>query len=226
MEVFIGMIMPAGFGYVPEGWLPCEGQVLQIQQYSTLFSLLGTFYGGDGVKTFALPDLRGRAPLGTTLVTDPAKAVLPLKPGQLTGNLSVQGLVDGTASVTIGAANLPAHTHQVKIPASALKATSTLHVTASAGQATPADGSFLGTGGSGQAQAAIYAPNAKPDVALASASVTTTLADVSVTSASTGAAAPVTSTASVHGTAQIDVMQPSIGISYLIAVTGIFPPKP
>jgi microcystin-dependent protein len=226
MDVFIGMIMPVGFNYVPEGWLPCEGQVLSIDQYTTLYTLLGTTYGGDGVTTFGLPDLRGRAPLGTTLATTPTNVALVLRPGQITGNLSVQGTVTGTTSVTVGTANLPAHTHPVLIPGGALKASSTLHVSASAGQATPVGGSLLGTGGSGQTQAAIYASNVTPDVTLAPASVSTILADVSVASASTGAATPAASAATVGGSAQIGVMQPSIGISYLIAVTGIFPPHP
>jgi microcystin-dependent protein len=50
--------------FAPRGWAFCEGQLLPINQYQALFSLLGTTYGGDGRTTFALPDLRGRAPIG------------------------------------------------------------------------------------------------------------------------------------------------------------------
>ncbi|MBT8219095.1 MAG: tail fiber protein, partial [Bacteroidia bacterium] len=49
--------------FAPRGWAFCNGQTLQISQYSALFSLLGTTYGGDGRTTFALPDLRGRVPI-------------------------------------------------------------------------------------------------------------------------------------------------------------------
>ena len=59
-EPFIGEIRWVGFNYAPRGWAECDGQLLEISQHQTLFSLLGTFYGGDGRTTFALPDLRGR----------------------------------------------------------------------------------------------------------------------------------------------------------------------
>ena len=63
MEEFIGTIKAIGFGFTPRGWFPCNGQLLSIAQNQTLFSLLGTTYGGDGRTTFGLPDLRGRVPM-------------------------------------------------------------------------------------------------------------------------------------------------------------------
>lgn len=63
MEPYLGQIQAFGFNFTPRGWAACEGQLLPISQNSALFSLLGTIYGGDGRTTFALPDLRGRAPL-------------------------------------------------------------------------------------------------------------------------------------------------------------------
>ena len=51
------------FGNVPQGWTPCQGQTMQIQQYQAMYSLLGTQYGGNGTTTFMLPDLRGRVPV-------------------------------------------------------------------------------------------------------------------------------------------------------------------
>ena len=51
------------FNYAPQGCMPCDGRVLQIQQCAALFALLGTRYGGDGRTTFALPDLKGRIPI-------------------------------------------------------------------------------------------------------------------------------------------------------------------
>lgn len=64
MEPFLGQIMLFGGNFAPRGWALCHGQLLPISQYSALFSLLGTTYGGDGRTTFGLPDLRGRAPIG------------------------------------------------------------------------------------------------------------------------------------------------------------------
>jgi len=62
-DPFLGEIQIFGFNFSPRGWAFCDGQLLPIAQYTALFSLLGTYYGGDGRTTFALPDLRGRVPL-------------------------------------------------------------------------------------------------------------------------------------------------------------------
>ncbi|WP_236237223.1 phage tail protein [Pseudomonas faucium] len=88
MVNFLGEIRLFSFTVIPRGWLPCNGQVLPIQPYAALYSLLGTQYGGDGKTTFALPDLRGRVarctsvnPLpqkgGSETVMLPASAIYP-----------------------------------------------------------------------------------------------------------------------------------------------------
>ena len=63
-EPFIGQISIYAFNFAPRGWMPCDGRLLPIAQYTALFSLIGTTYGGDGRTTFALPDLRGRIVVG------------------------------------------------------------------------------------------------------------------------------------------------------------------
>lgn len=93
---FVGQIMPAAFGIVPKGWAPCNGQILSIQQNQALFSLLGVTYGGDGVRTFALPDLRGRAIVGSDFTS--------VAWGEIAGS--------ETASVTTD--QLPSHTHSLQ----------------------------------------------------------------------------------------------------------------
>lgn len=60
-ESYVSEIRIMSFNFAPRGWAQCNGQLLPIQQNQVLFSLLGTYYGGDGIRTFALPDLRGRA---------------------------------------------------------------------------------------------------------------------------------------------------------------------
>jgi microcystin-dependent protein len=97
VNTYVGQIRMGGFTFAPVGFLACNGQLLPISQYEALFSLLGTTYGGDGVSTFALPDLRGRAPLhqGTG-------------PGQPNYTL---GQVSGTETVTLIGQQLPVHTH-------------------------------------------------------------------------------------------------------------------
>ncbi len=70
MEAFWGTILMFAGNYAPRGWMFCEGQELPIQQYQAIFALIGTTYGGDGKRTFKLPDLRGRFPLQPNL-SDP-----------------------------------------------------------------------------------------------------------------------------------------------------------
>jgi microcystin-dependent protein len=98
-DYYIGDIASVGFDYATPDFLPCDGQLLPIQQYDALYALIGTIYGGDGQTNFALPNLNGRAALG-------AGAGPGLTP-------YTQGNHGGSDSVTLSAANLPAHTHSV-----------------------------------------------------------------------------------------------------------------
>src|SRR5277367_6103143 len=66
MVPFIAQITVFGCNFAPQGWALCQGQLLAISQYTALFSLIGTYYGGTGTSNFALPDLRSRAPIGLT----------------------------------------------------------------------------------------------------------------------------------------------------------------
>jgi microcystin-dependent protein len=63
MTPFLGQLALFPFGFPPRGWALCQGQLMPINQYQALFSLLGTTYGGDGITNFGLPDLRGRTPV-------------------------------------------------------------------------------------------------------------------------------------------------------------------
>ncbi len=97
MEPFIGQVILFAGNFAPRSWALCNGQLLPISQYSALFSILGTTYGGDGVTTFALPDLRGRAPVHAGH-------------GPGLSNYSL-GERTGTETVTLTEAQMPAHTH-------------------------------------------------------------------------------------------------------------------
>jgi microcystin-dependent protein len=94
---FIGEIRNFGFNFAPTGWAQCNGQLLPIYSNSALFSLLGTMYGGNGMTNFALPDLRGRVPIG-----------VGSGPGLST---RVQGEWAGDETTTLATNNLPAHSH-------------------------------------------------------------------------------------------------------------------
>ncbi|NJB87755.1 microcystin-dependent protein [Lewinella marina] len=98
MEPFLGQVQVFGFNFPPRGWALCEGQILPISQNQSLYSLLGTQFGGNGTTTFALPDLRGR---------------LAVHNGQGPGLASIQiGGRGGRSDVLLTVNNLPAHNHQ------------------------------------------------------------------------------------------------------------------
>jgi microcystin-dependent protein len=99
MEPFLGMIAIFGFNFTPMGWMPCDGRILQISQYSALFALLGTYYGGNGQTTFGLPNLNGRFPLGCS---------------NAGGSYNVIGAVGGADTVTLTQAQMPLHTHTAR----------------------------------------------------------------------------------------------------------------
>lgn len=98
-EPFLGEVRMFGGNFPPRGWLFCDGQLLPINSNQALFSLLGTIYGGDGRTTFALPQLKGRIPVGT---------------GEGPG-LSRKSIGEraGAERVSLTAAEIPAHSHPI-----------------------------------------------------------------------------------------------------------------
>lgn len=98
-EPYLASIVMFAGNFAPRGWAFCAGQILPIAQNTALFSLLGTTFGGNGQTTFALPDLRGRAPVGQ---------------GQGPGLSNIDlGEVAGSETVTLLGTNMPAHNHTV-----------------------------------------------------------------------------------------------------------------
>jgi microcystin-dependent protein len=96
-DPFVAEIRVVGFNFAPKGWALCDGQLLPISQNTALFSLLGTFYGGDGKSTFALPNIQGRAVLGQGQ-----------GPGLSDYFLGQEG---GEETVTLLQSEIPAHSH-------------------------------------------------------------------------------------------------------------------
>jgi microcystin-dependent protein len=92
-QPFLAEIRIFPFGFAPRGWAQCNGQILPINQNQALFSLLGTTYGGNGISTFALPNLQGRVPVHV-------------------GGSIILGQSGGEAAHTLITSELPAHTHQ------------------------------------------------------------------------------------------------------------------
>jgi microcystin-dependent protein len=91
-EPYVGEIRMGGWNFAPAGWALCQGQLLPISEYPTLFNLIGTTYGGDGATTFALPNLQGRVPLHQ-------------------GTGFVLGQQAGEEQVTLNGNQIPAHVH-------------------------------------------------------------------------------------------------------------------
>jgi microcystin-dependent protein len=99
MEGYLAEIRMFAGNFNPRGWFFCTGQLLSIAEYTALYSLLGTTFGGDGTITFALPDFKSRIPVGT---------------GSGAGLTSFQlGEMGGSETTTLIAANIPAHTHTI-----------------------------------------------------------------------------------------------------------------
>ena len=91
-QPYVGEIRMFAGNFAPAAWMFCEGQLLPISEYETLFNLIGTTYGGDGQSTFALPDLRGRVPLHF-------------------GNGFTLAETGGVEEVTLTTSQIPAHSH-------------------------------------------------------------------------------------------------------------------
>ncbi len=99
-EPFLAEIRIVGFNFAPRGWAFCDGQILPINQNQSLYSLLGTTYGGDGRTSFALPDLRGRTPIHV-------------------GEGHTQGQKSGEETHTLSVAEMPNHDHVMQASADA-----------------------------------------------------------------------------------------------------------
>lgn len=110
MDQYLAQVLLAGFNFAPKGWALCQAQTLSIQQNAALFSILGTYYGGNGVSTFGLPDLRGRS----VVSQGQGPGLSPYDIGQLSG----------APTVTLLPGNLPLHTHPLNATAAASNAPS------------------------------------------------------------------------------------------------------
>lgn len=157
MEVFLGTIMMWAPNFAPRGWAFCNGQILPIAQYTALFSLLGTSYGGNGTTTFALPNMAGRVPVAAGS-----------GPGLQPYNLGQSG---GVEQVTLNMAQLPAHTHPATLSPFVLNVSAE-----NAADSVPVEGTRIAVPGSSDGRA--FTPSlgfnkeSKATVALSSDSIT------------------------------------------------------
>ena len=122
-EPFVGQMLYVGFNFAPQDWHLCDGSLLSIAENAVLFDLIGTTYGGDGINTFAVPDMRGR---------------VPLHQGSNGSSNYVIGQSGGRETVTLTSANLPSHSHSVNLSAP-LPASSAIATSAAPGGHAPAN---------------------------------------------------------------------------------------
>lgn len=223
------------------GYAPASGQLMSISQNSALFALLGTTYGGDGMSTFALPDLRGRVPVGAGTGTD--------------GITYALGQKAGSASVTLTTAQMPAHTHV--LPAVNLgSVTATLDLskatgataalsgatfavdtskltlranTSPAGTAAPTNATLAESAGPANRLYTSSAPNVDMaagtfggSIAVSSTAVLPVTLPSSVNVA-LGGTLPAGVSGITGGNAPVSVMQPYLAMYYFIATQGVFP---
>jgi len=147
MEDYIGTITAFGFNFTPRGWMPCNGQILAISQYTALFSLLGTVYGGDGRTTFGLPDLRGTVPIGQGQSPTHTDRRLGAKGGSETNVLSV--------------GQMPQHTHAIDFNGQNVNAVVSIPSLNDDGSSDESEGTVLAN------HAGAYAPASSADTSLA-----------------------------------------------------------
>jgi microcystin-dependent protein len=180
MEGTLAEIRMFAGNFAPRGWFFCQGQLLPIAQWTALFSLVGTTYGGNGQTTFGLPDFRGRVAVGT---------------GNGPGLPSITlGEVSGTNTTTLLSINLPVHNHQVT-------GSITMQAASDGTLGSDATGRYIGPG-------SFYATPASPGDLVGMAPI------------------PLNLPTSVAGANQpVSIMQPYLGMNYIICSEGIYPSR-
>ena len=198
-EPYLGEIKIVPYNFTPKDWAFCAGQIAAISENQALFALLGTTYGGDGRTSYGLPDLRGRVPVGSSIMgTGPGLNPIPL--GQKGGTPVIDYTPSCNYSFTLTEAQMPSHTH-----------TATLRGESTAATAGNPKNKMLATAASN-----VYAsPIAADDKDLASESITVS---------DTGGGQPVTGAATGQRL-YMDNRGPYLGLNYVIAMQGIFPSR-
>jgi microcystin-dependent protein len=226
-DPFLGEIKAVGFNFAPVGYAFANGAIIPVQQNSALFALLGTFYGGNGVSTFGLPNLQSRQPIGFTT-----------NPNTLSGltNLPI-GNVGGVETTILTGAQLPTHNHganstanaqtNVSVNTSGLTASTTINaLTAPSSTATVPTGNFLTVGVTGGATPVAIKPYGPSGTAttLAAGAATTTIGGTATASAST-AVGVTTQIANAGNSAPVALRNPYLTVNYIIATQGLFPSR-
>lgn len=205
-DQYLGVIEALGFQFVPRSFGACAGAIIAISQNQSLFSLLGTAFGGDGRVSFGLPEMRGRIPMGYG--TGPG---LPTR---------VMGQIVGSEDVTLVAANLPAHTHGHTYSGGGGGAPATVQVASSGGgkKQLPDDGDFIAAPGN-----ALGIP--QDNLFLAPGDVTTTALLGGVSGGGGGFDSAAFAIQAAGQNVPFPIVQPSQAINFCICTQGLYPSR-
>ncbi|KJS34054.1 MAG: hypothetical protein VR70_18735 [Rhodospirillaceae bacterium BRH_c57] len=206
MDYFMGMIGVFGFYWAPEYFSTCQGQILTVNQYQALYTLLGGTYGGSPPTTFGLPNLQGRTVIGQGILAEPS------------GTHQYQmGQFSGATQTALSTAQMPAHIHTATISGGGAGTAANVHVSTSPGtKTTPAPGDYLGA-----------VNNANPDpvsLYVDQASPGTTVALGGVTGGG-GSGGTITINPAGNSGA-FSLMQPYMVMNPCICVQGLYPIRP
>ena len=228
MDAFVGTILAVGFSFPPRGWMTCNGQLLNINNNAALFALLGTQYGGDGVNTFALPDLRGRVAVGQNQDNVPGR--IPGVNGAAGGTVATTFTAPGTgsATATLTVANLPAHNHPATFTAGGgAPLTVDINVsTADGTSAAPLASGYLAAGATdGTSTPFLYATGGTLTKLNAATATVTGGSGGTATVGNTGGGTPVVAPVTVSTSGNVATVPPFQTIQYIICISGIFPSR-
>jgi microcystin-dependent protein len=242
MDPFIGEVKTVSFNYPPQGYAFCNGQTVQTAQNQALYSLIGTVFGGNATA-FALPDLKGRLPIGATSMGGSVSTssytygtsggIEKLSSGTISGYVSF--LSPLAASLT--AANMPLHTHAVDTSTLTSSGTVTVNCNDTAGSQTTGDQAYFGKAGAVNGKtvydANVYnttTPNKTMHSGTASFSGSVG-GTVTIQPAGNATPAPVSlavsnmpATVAVAGSTA-SVVQPYLVLNYIIALEGVYPTR-
>lgn len=218
MEAYVGTIMLWPINWVPENWLACSGQTMQVQQYQALFSLIGNQYGGDGSSTFKLPNLSGRVAVGI----DNQNFVFAKTGGQL--NSAVQFSGYGVGSFTLNTAQMPMHSHS--IASQPVQMSIPVNTTQDADQSSPGSSSVLGVSNfsDGVSTTVVNSySSAAPNASFSPIGATIPASTTGPAGAGSPVQVPVDLSRAGGASSTI---QPWAAMTYIICVYGLYPPRP
>lgn len=203
-EPLMAQISAFGGNFAPKDWAFCHGQMKAISEYAAVYSLLGTYYGGDGRSRFGLPDLRGRSPLGYGA-------------GQGTSPRNI-GQYGGFERVTLTIPQMPVHTHRISNATLSGDVTCTLNARAVQGDESEAQGAMLADQGAKISSGTkIYTKDETDGIVALSDKAVTTAHDLSVSGGDIDPSG---------GGEPHENMHPWLCLNYIIALGGIYPSRP